>query len=456
MAKKNKYENLLLKKETAWSKNKTQVFSFAKSYMDFLFVSKTEREATKTIIKELTKNGFKEIHSVKTLKPGDKVYLNQKGKSVIATVIGKNNELRILGAHIDSPRLDLKPNPVLESNNLAMLKTHYYGGIKKYQWTNIDLALYGVIHTKKGKKIEFKIGEKENEPRFIVSDLLPHLARKQMEKKGSEIIEAEQLNIYIGNIPLDEKDAKDKVKLNVLKILNEKYSITEEDFSFAELNFVPSGKPNEIGFDKSLISGYGQDDKACSYATLKSIIEIKNPKNICIGYWSDKEEIGSYGNTGAQSFILLDFAQILVDKLNLKITAKELLKNGKAISADVSAGVNPAFPEVHEMNNAAIIGNGVVIEKYTGGGGKYSANDTHAEYMHEIRQLIDKNKIAYQTAEIGKVDIGGGGTIALYMSRFGMDILDVGPAVLGMHSPREVMSKVDLYETFRLYKAFFA
>ncbi len=452
-----KKDILLRNRQTAWKKDTKEVFKFADEYMDFLANSKTERKAARTIISALEKNSFKDIEKTSTLKTGDKVYWNNKGKSVLCAVVGKEKEsFNLVGAHIDSPRLDLKPNPLLEIANIALMKTHYYGGVKKYQWLNTDLALYGVIHTKQGKKIEFNIGENENDPRFIMSDLLPHLAKKQMEKSASEFVDAEQLMIFIGNIPVEDKETKDKVKLNVLRILNQKYGIDEDDFAFAELNFIPAGKPSEIGFDKSMIAGYGHDDKSCAFATLKSIIEVKAPEKTAVAFWSDKEEIGSYGNTGAQSYVLHHFAEMLVNKLKLGISVKEMLRNSKAISADVSAALDPSFPDVHEERNAAIMGQGVVIEKYTGSGGKYSANDTHAEYMNEIRQLVIKNKVSYQVCEIGKIDIGGGGTIALYLSRFGMDTIDIGPAVLGMHSPREVISKIDLYEAYRLYRAFFS
>ena len=404
----------------------------------------------------MKKAGFRDIESVQKLETGDKVYLNQKGKSVIAAIIGKDkNRINLVGSHIDSPRLDLKPNPIYEDKGIALFKTHYYGGIKKYQWTNVDLALYGVVHTKAGKRIEFTYGEGKDEPCFIVSDLLPHLAKKQLEKTGNEIVEGEQLNVFIGNIPLDGEEIKEKIKLNTLNLLNEKYGIVEEDFSFAELNFVPAGLPRDIGFDRSMIAGYGQDDKACSFANLKAVMETRNPKVTAVAYFSDKEEIGSMGNTGAYSFIVEDFAQMLVKKLRLDITPKELLRESRAISADVTVAVNPSFADVHEERNAAYLGHGVVIEKYTGAGGKYSANDASAEYMNDIRKLLDANKIKHQTGELGKIDLGGGGTIALYLSRYGMDTVDIGPAVLGMHSPREVISKIDLYESYRLYKAFF-
>jgi len=461
MGEKTKYqklqEKLFKEKKSAWvSSEKNKVFDFGEEYKQFLSCAKTERTAVKTLVSHLEKAGFKNINKQKELKEGDKVYLNYKEKSIICAVIGKKPYLKLIGSHIDSPRLDIKPHPVYEDKGLSLMKTHYYGGIKKYQWTNVDLALYGVLHTKEGKKIEFSIGEKQKDPRFIASDLLPHLAKKQLEKSGNEVVEAEQLNIYLGNIPIEDKKIKEKIKLNVLNILNKEYGIIEEDFNFSELTFVPAESPRDIGFDKSLIAGYGQDDKACSFASLKAILDIKSPENTVVSYFSDKEEIGSIGNTGAYSFVLLDFAETLTKKLKVDISPGELLRNSKAISADVGSAINPSFSEVHEEKNAAILGRGVVVEKYTGAGGKYSANDASAEYMSEIRHLLTKNKIKWQTGELGKVDIGGGGTIALFLSRYGMDTVDMGPPVLGMHSPREVMSKVDLYETYKAYKAFFS
>ena len=449
-------EKLFRKKESAWKTADKKVHVFAEEYMQFLAKSKTERTASREIVAVLKKKGFEDIEKKKKLAAGDKVFLLQKNKSVIAAVIGKKHDsMHLVGSHIDSPRLDIKPNPLYEDKGLALMKTHYYGGIKKYQWVNTDLALYGVIHTKKGKQIEWTIGEKDDDPRFLVSDLLPHLSKKQMEKSGSDIIDGEQLNIYLGNIPVDDKEVKEKVKLAVLKHLNDAYGLIEEDFSFAELTFVPADAPREIGFDRSLIAGYGHDDKSCSFANLRALLDAK-PTRTAVAYFSDKEEIGSMGNTGAHSYILLDFAEILVQKLKLKKSAKQLLKNSKAVSADVTAAVNPSFSEVHDERNASHLGYGISIEKYTGAGGKYGANDASAEYMQEIRALLDEHNIVWQTGEIGKVDQGGGGTIALYLSRYGMDTVDAGPAVLGMHSPREVLSKVDLYEAYRFYKAFFS
>jgi aspartyl aminopeptidase len=453
------HDKLFKKNESAWLSYKEperkKIYAFAEKYKDFLNTSKTERVATKTIVTNLVKAGFRDIEKIAKLKIGDKVFFNYKGKSVIAAVIGKTKDsIRLVGSHIDSPRLDLKPNPIAEDKSLVLLKTHYYGGVKKYQWTNTELALYGVIHTKAGKRLEFSIGEKDDEPRFIFSDLLPHLAKKQMEKTGNDLVEGEQLNIFVGNIPLKEKDVTEGVKLNTLKILNDKYGLTEEDFSFAELTFVPAGQAHDIGFDKSMVAGYGQDDKACSFANMMAILDVKNPKVTAISYFSDKEEIGSVGDTGAYSFILINFAELLAEKLGTEKSATELLFGGRAISADVGAAVNPSFADVHDDKNSCITGFGVIVEKYSGAGGKYNANDANAEYMSYIREVLDKNKIIWQTGEIGKIDAGGGNTIALFMSRYGIDTVDAGPGVLGMHSPREVTSKVDLYEAYRLYKAF--
>ena len=456
MIKNKLQEKLFRKNANSWLKANTKdVFSFCEDYKDFLFSSKTERTATKTIVKRLEKAGFSSIEEKKTLKAGDKVYYKHKNKSVIACVIGKDvSKFRLVGSHIDSPRLDLKPNPVYETASMALLRSHYYGGIKKYQWTNVDLSMLGIMTTREGKTIEFNLGEDEGDSRFIISDLLPHLGRKRMEKPASEVVEGEELNLFIGSIPINEQGVKEKVKLNILNVLHEKYGIYEEDFAFAEINFVPSGKPTDIGFDRSMIAGYAHDDKSCSYANLMALLTVKTPSVTAISYFADKEEIGSNGNTGAESLILWDFSEILIEKCGAKTSAKRMLSNSQALSADVGAALNPNFQEVHEKQNAPLLGHGIIIEKYTGRGGKYSANDTHAEYLAEIRQILIKNSISWQTGELGKIDIGGGGTIAMYLSRLGIETVDAGPCVLGMHSPREVISKVGLYESYKLYKAF--
>ena len=421
MEKTNEMEKKLFRKhESAWNNvNKKEVFEFAEKYKDFIYIAKTERTAAKEIIKILEETGFKDMEKETSFTEGDKIYFSHKKKSVIAAIVGKDNtKFNMVGTHLDSPRLDLKPNPVYEDTELALLQTHYYGGIKKYQWLNIELAMYGVIFTKSGEKINFNLGENENEERFIISDLLPHLGRKQLEKKGTEIVEAEQLNIFIGSIPCKEKDIKDRVKLNVMKILNERYGIIEEDFAFAEINFVPAGRPRDIGFDKSLIAGYAHDDKSCAYASLRALLDVETiPELTAVTYFADKEEIGSMGNTGAQSLIIWDFCELFIEKTKANISPKKMLSDSFVISGDVCGGLNPNFQDVHELQNAPRIGHGVVIEKYTGRGGKFSANDAHAEFLDLIRQqILQKNDITWQTGLLGKLDIGGGGTIAMYFN----------------------------------------
>lgn len=461
MDKKSKFqlmeEKLLKKEKSAWRKlNEKDVMKFSENYKTFLSISKTERLASKNIKELLEKNGFRNIEKMKSLHSGDKVYKHVKAKTLIAFIVGKKpEELRIIGSHVDSPRLDLKPSPLTEDANIAMLKTHYYGGIKKYHWVNHPLSLHGIIYTKKGKEIEIHIGDKENEPKFIIPDLLPHLAKKQMEKDTKSVIEGEELNILVGNIPVDDEKIKQQVKLNVLSIMNTSYGIEEEDFNFAELELVPAGMPMDIGFDKSLVAAYGQDDKVCAYTSLRALLEQKKPEHTTVGFFADKEEIGSMGNTGAESLVLNNFAFDYANLLNLKIPATRILERAKSISADVTAGVNPNYKDVHDMQNASFIGNGVSVEKYGGSGGKYMSNDAHAEYLQFIRTILDKENIPWQTGELGKVDLGGGGTIAMFMSRYGMDCVDVGPCVLGMHSPTELASKADIYSAYKLYGAFF-
>ncbi len=450
-------EDLLQKKKNAWllEKNK-DVFAFAEEYKAFLQESKTERKASESILLILKKKGFKDITSVKSAKTGDKIYKVIKAKTIIAFVVGKKKEeLRIVGSHLDSPRLDLKPSPLTEDSNLALLKTHYYGGIKKYHWVNHPMALHGVVYTKKGKKVTISIGDNDGDPQFIIPDLLPHLAYKQMEKDSKSVVEGEELNILVGNIPVDDDNVKQQIKLHMMQVLNEKYGMEEEDFNYAELELVPAGKPVDIGLDRSLIGSYGHDDKVCAYTSLRALLDAKNPEHTTVGFFVDKEEIGSMGNTGAESLVLNNFAQDYVDKTNISIPPGRLLENSKAISADVTAGVNPNYKDVHDLQNASFIGKGVSVEKYGGARGKYSSNDTHAEYMHFIRELLEKGKISWQTGELGKVDLGGGGTIAMFMARYGMDVVDVGPCVLGMHSPCEVISKVDVYAAFRFYTEFY-
>jgi aspartyl aminopeptidase len=454
------YEKITYNNKSSWlacdDKEKKQVFSFSEKYKDFLKSSKTERLCIENTIKILNKYGFKEISTVKSAKAGDRVYKNIKGKAVVAFIVGKNaKQFQLIGSHVDSPRLDLKPHPVLEDSNLALLKTHYYGGVKKYHWVNEPLALHGVIFTTEGKKIEIHIGDKEEDPKFIIPDLLPHLAKHQMERKAPKIVEGEELNILVGNIPIDNEKIKDQIKYATLKYLYEKYKIIEEDFTVAELELVPANNPMDIGFDRALIAAYGQDDKVCVYTSLMALIETKNPPSTAVGLFVDKEEIGSVGDTGAASFLLKNFAYDYKKLLKLSLDVSTILENSRAISADVTAGVNPNYKEVHDLHNASLLGNGVSVEKYGGGGGKYSTHDAHAEYMIYLRTLLNKNKISWQTGELGKIDCGGGGTIGMFISRYGMDCVDAGPSLLAMHSPCEVVSKVDIYSSYKMYKAFF-
>ena len=457
---KSKNELLFDKKESYWKSMSTneikKVFTFADEYKSFLDTSKTERLCVENVVKILKKNNFKELSSVKTLKQGDKIYKLFKEKVVIASIIGKENDCwNLIGSHTDSPRLDLKPNPLYEHSELGLLKSHYYGGIKKYQWVNTPLSLHGIIYTKENKKIEIHLGERDGEPKFLISDLLPHLAKDQMEKKASLVVSGEELNILFGNMPLQDKNVKEKIKLNILTMLAKHYKMSEQDFNFAEFEFVPSGKAIDIGLDASMIGSYGQDDKVCVYTSMKALLDAKKFNKTAVAFFVDKEEIGSTGNTGAQSYALLNFAQEYIQKTGLKIETGKLFENSKAISADVTAAFNPTYPEVSDPQNSSYLGKGVSVERYGGSGGKYSTNDANAEFMGHIRSILVKNKLPYQTGELGKIDVGGGGTIAMFMSKYGMDCVDVGPCVLGMHSPYEVTSKADVYSAYLLYKAFF-
>ena len=458
--KKSSYEQLqekvLMKKKSAWlSYPYQEIMGFSEGYKQFLAENKTERLCVKFIVNSLEKNGFKDFSRTKSLKPGDKVYWMIKEKCVLAAIIGKRKgRLQIVGSHIDSPRLDLKPNPLYEDSNLALLKTHYYGGVKKYHWVNTPLALYGVVFTKQGKKVELSVGEKAEEPKFIIPDLLPHLAKKQMDKKGNEVVEGEDLNLLIGNIPIKDEKVKENVKLAVMKELNSRYGIIEEDFFSAEVELVPAGMPVDIGLDRSMIGAYGQDDKVCAYASLQALLKVKNPQSTALGMFVDKEEIGSYGDTGASSYMLVNF----VGKLNALAGWKEevfaILEQARSLSADVTGAMDPNFKDVNDPRNVSYLGNGIAVEKYGGGGGKYSTHDSGAEYVSYIRTIMDKNKIPWQTGELGKIDVGGGGTIAMFLSRYGMDCIDAGPCVLGMHSPCEVTSKADIYASYKLYRSF--
>jgi len=434
------------KKKTAWEKfSKVQIkkaFDFCEDYKKFLNDAKTEREAISYI-------------SVNAKKPGKTFFIN-RGKEAAIVVKGKKpirEGLRIVISHVDSPRLDLKQVPLYEegSCNCALFETHYYGGIKKFHWVVIPLALHGVVVKSDGKKINFSIGEKEDDPVFAVPDLLPHLSHKvQDNKKINEAITGESLDIIIGSQPA-EGDFTDKIKTAIIDKLYKDYGITEEDFVSAELEAVPALNVRDMGFDRSMIAGYGQDDRVCAYTSFKAIMDLKNPEYTSIALFVDKEEIGSEGNATAQ---VSSFLRSIIKDLDKDVDVDSVMLNSKVVSADVEAAVTPNYTEVFELKNAAILGSGIVMSKFTGHGGKYSGNDANAEYVGEIRSILNNNNIPWQTAELGKVDQGGGGTVAKYFSRLGMEVIDLGPAVMSMHSPYEITSKVDIYSSYLAYKAF--
>ena len=452
---------LFNKKENGWRsvQDKTDIFNYANGYIQFMNASKTEREIIKSSKKMAEENGFKDIREYSSLKAGDKVYYINREKSMYLAIIGKEeieNGVNIIGAHADSPRLDLKPNPLYEDGELAYLKTHYYGGIKKYQWTTIPLSIHGVFVKANGEKVEISIGEDENDPIFTITDLLPHLAQDQMEKKLKNGIDGEDLNLLIGSIPYNT-EVPEAVKLNILNILNKKYGITEVDFLSSEIELVPAMKCRSMGFDESMVAGYGQDDKICVYAELTALVdmrEIPNKTAVCI--ISDKEEIGSMGNTGMESHVFDTFMSEILNKLgvNKPNLLDKVFCNSKMLSADVDAALDPIYANVSEKNNAGHLGRGISLNKYTGSRGKSGASDANAEFVAEVRNIFEANDIRYQIGELGKVDVGGGGTIAYILANKGIDVIDCGVPVLSMHAPYEVTSKFDLYEAYRGYKAF--
>ena len=455
-------ENLLNEKKVGWEKIedsvKNAIYQFADEYMYFLNQAKTEREAVTVTVDILKKNNFKNVEEVETLNAGDKVYYVNREKSIYMAVIGEEKlerGLNIVGAHIDSPRLDLKPNPLYEDTGFAYLKTHYYGGIKKYQWTAIPLSIHGVIVKTNGEKITVNIGEDESDPIFTITDLLPHLAQEQMEKKLKEAIPGENLNLLVGSIPSKE-EAKEKVKYNVMKILHEKYGIVEADLMSSELEIVPSFKARSLGFDRSMIAGYGQDDRVCAYTSLRGILNVEKPAKTAVCILSDKEEIGSMGNTGMESHVFDHFVAELLNKTgeNRPNLLEKVFCHSKMLSADVDAGLDPIYASVSEKNNAAFLGRGIGLNKYTGSRGKSGASDANAEYVAEIRKMLEESGISYQISELGRVDVGGGGTIAYILANKGVDVIDCGVPVLSMHAPYEVTSKFDVYEAYRTYEAF--
>lgn len=429
---------------------------FAENYKKFLDEAKTEREAVRAAVSILKKNGFSEYQKGKKYKAGDKIYFSNRGKAIILSVIGKEgieNGVNILAAHIDSPRLDLKQNPVYEDTEMAYFKTHYYGGIKKYQWTTIPLSLHGVIVKSSGETVEVNIGEDDKDPVFVVTDLLPHLAQEQMKRPAAKIITGEELNILIGSRPFKDDEASELVKLNIMNILFEKYGITEEDFISAELEAVPAFKSKDIGFDRSLIGAYGQDDRVCAYTAMMATVDFKGiPSKTVVTVLTDKEETGSDGNTGLQSSYLEYFIYDLAESYGKN--GRDVLSASKCLSADVNAGFDPTFADVLERKNSAYVGKGTVLTKFTGAGGKSGTNDASAEFVGYVRHIFDENNVVWQTGELGKVDLGGGGTVAKYIANLNVDTIDLGVPVLSMHAPFEVTSKTDVYMTYKAFGAF--
>ena len=460
-----------MERPNAWKKikNKDAVLQFSEEYKTFLSEGKTERECTELGCAALAKAGFKElktcIRSGEPLKAGDKVYRNWMNKSIVAYIIGTEPMtagMNILGAHIDSPRIDIKQNPLYEDGELAYLDTHYYGGIKKYQWVAIPLAIHGVVVKKNGEKIVLNIGENQEDPVFCISDLLPHLAQEQMTQTGAKLIEGENLNLIIGGEPIDETEEdgnkkKELVKEKIIAILKEKYAIEEEDFLSAELEIVPAGAARDMGLDRSMILGYGHDDRSCAYPSLRALMDYRGvPKYTLCAVLTDKEEIGSVGATGMASNY---FENITAEVLALtgeqgEIALRRTLTNSRMLSSDVSAGFDPDFASAFEKKNAAYLGHGICFNKYTGSRGKSGSNDANAEYIAQIRRIMDEGEVSFQTAELGRVDLGGGGTIAYLCAKYGMNVIDSGIPVLSMHAPWEIISKIDLYEAYRCYCAF--
>lgn len=460
---------MLYKKVNGWknvSPEKIEkIFSMGEEYKKVLDIGKTEREFVDFSVELAKECGFIDARYKDILLPGDKVYYVNREKNVVLAVIGKEdilNGINYVVSHIDSPRLDLKANPLYEEFELAYMKTHYYGGIKKYQWASIPLALHGVVVLSNGRKVRITIGEHEDDPVFTVPDILPHLDRVvQGDRKAREVIKGEELQIIVGSIPslIKDDEIKDLVKYSVLESLNKAYGMVEEDFISAELELVPSQRAKDVGIDRSLIGAYGQDDRICGYTSLRAVLDLEEiPERTAVCFLADKEETGSDGSTGLQSQYLEYFTSDLIAKVKgnySDLYLKKTLWNSKALSSDVTVGIDPIFKSVNDPQNAAQLNYGIVITKYTGSGGKYSTNDADAEYVGEIRNLLNEKGVKWQTGMLGKIDEGGGGTVAKYLAMKGIKTIDVGPALLAMHSPFEVSSKLDVYETYRAYKAFF-
>ena len=452
--------------KNAWNKYDEngikEVFSFCEGYKDFMSECKTERECVKESIEIAEKHGFVDLKEViksgKSLKAGDKVYANNMDKALALFVIGTEpleKGLKILGAHIDSPRLDLKQNPLYEDSELALLETHYYGGVKKYQWVTLPLAIHGVVAKKDGSKIDVVIGEDDNDPVVGISDLLIHLSADQLGKTAAKVIEGEDLNVLVGSMPLKDEE-KNAVKANVLKLLKEKYDFEEEDFLSAELEVVPAGKARDYGLDRSMVMAYGHDDRVCSYTSLLALLEVENLDRTAVCLLVDKEEVGSIGATGMHSKFFENMVAEVMDRTEgySELKMRRCLSSSRMLSSDVSAAFDPNYPGVMERKNSAFFGKGLVFNKYTGARGKGGCNDANAEYMAALRAMMEKHDVTFQTAELGKVDQGGGGTIAYILAEYGMEVIDCGVALQNMHAPWEIASKVDIYETKKGYVAF--
>lgn len=448
----HKHAGLLLSDEEI-----STAFDFCEDYKKYLDSAKTERESVIEAVKRAKKAGFKEFKLGKKYKAGEKFYFVNRGKAIILGVMGKlplDKGIRLAAAHIDSPRMDLKQNPLYEDYDFALFKTHYYGGIKKYQWTAIPLSLHGVVIKGNGEAVTVNIGEDEKDPVFCVTDLLPHLAQQQMKRTPAELIKGEELNILIGSMPFKDDKVSKKVKLNIMSILNEKYGIVEDDFMSAELEVVPQFKAKDIGFDRSMIGAYGQDDSSCAYTALQAILDTEAPEHTCLTCLTDKEETGSDGNTGLNSSYLPYFIDDLASAYGLK--GHNVISASECLSADVNSAVDPTFPDVTEVRNASKLNYGVVATKFTGARGKSGTSDASAEFVGRVRKLFDENGVIWQTGELGKVDLGGGGTVAQFIANLDMDVIDVGIPILCMHAPFEVSSKLDVYMAYKSFKVFFA
>jgi aspartyl aminopeptidase len=461
-------EKLTKKWDFIWEKvdekEEQAIYDFSTDYMKFLDAGKTERLAAAEVIRQAEAMGYEPIEayleSGKKPMPGTKIYANNRGKAVVLFHFGQKpleEGMQIVGAHLDAPRIDLKAFPLYEDGGLGLLKTHYYGGVRKYQWVALPLALHGTVVKRDGTSVEVSIGEKADEPVFMISDLLPHLAKDQNQKKLHEGIAGEELNIIIGSVPFKDDKVSKKIKLNLLNILNKKYDIDEADFVTAEFEAVPAGQARDLGLDRSLIAAHGHDDRVCSYTGMKAVFEAESPVHTAVALLVDKEEIGSYGNTGMDSkFFEFTVAELLgasMESYN-DLALKRALRNSKALSADVNAGFDPTFPSVMDPKNSSYLGKGVVLTKYTGSRGKGGCNDANAEFVGEVRNIFEENAVIWQTGELGKVDQGGGGTIAFLMAAYDMDVIDCGVPVLSMHAPYEIVSKADVYMTYKGYKAF--